>query len=194
MKNQRSHRKNDITTSCSFNNTNSSTNDKVYSAKRNYNDQRTYDNIVYYNDLMYKKYDNFESGISKRNFDKLTKQEICMHDYLLCMIQKNIDIVLDNVISKWNEKKIVFIIDAEKLLSTLKQKFGNIEYNLNDIFTSENNNGKKIVAINLFKSLNKFDKKDNSRNSYGSYIITGCSIVADENTNNWKVLLYTSKV
>jgi hypothetical protein len=110
------------------------------------------------------------------------------------MIQKNIDIVLDNVISKWNEKKIVFIIDAEKLLSTLKQKFGNIEYNLNDIFTSENNNGKKIVAINLFKSLNKFDKKDNSRNSYGSYIITGCSIVADENTNNWKVLLYTSKV
>ena len=165
----------------------------VFTVKTN-NVQKTYDHKVDYKSLTYKNFEHMKSDIDKHNFDKMTNIEIGIHDMLASLIKQNFsDAVKEIDQETWNGKKIIFEVPENVLLGKLKFKLDDRTLNLNfyEIFNQENKKGKKIIAVNLFRTLNEFDKESNTRNIYNGYIIGGCTIAADKyNNNNWRIVLF----
>ena len=156
--------------------------------------ERKFDHRVHLEKLTFQSTANSTSGINKMNFDKLNPAEIALHDYLWTLVKRNIyQVIKDIDHDTWNQKTIVFEIPENGMLSAMRYETNNqkLDINFYDVFEKKTNKGKKLIACNLFRTLNNFDTKNNTRNSYNNYIISGCSIVADKYNNiMWRVMLF----
>jgi hypothetical protein len=162
-----------------------------------YQQSRTYDHRVNYEDLPFKNVADMKSDLDKKNYDRMTPSEIFTCDHLNFLIKRNLSGEIKNIdMETWNGKKIIFEIPENMLLSALKYKTQNKDLNIDfyDMFRQENKKNKKIVGVNLFRLLNDFDRDSNTRNTYEGYIVSGCSIAADKYNNNlWRVILFVEK-
>lgn len=177
----------------------------VFNVKRNVNNNnnnnndgpRLYDHQIDDEHLNNQNWEFGKSDIGKNNFDRLSDEEIAVHDLFLTLVRQNIADAVNTIDAEsWNGKKIVFNVHTNTLYNKLKTKLNvkNLKINFSNMFAQENKKGKKIIAVNLFRSLNEFDNQTNTRTLYEGYIIGGCSIVLDKNNNKyWKIILFVEK-